>query len=433
MFKKQKGITLIALIITIIVLLILAGVTIAVITSNESAPKKAADARDANEIGAAKDAATLLVAEETHEYYEAKYVNRTTNVGTPGEYANSVLATAVTRGDLTIQVVGGKLQVTKGSDTTPLVTGTINSDGTITWEGQDSVYSLAKSGAIQRWDTINYNPGTGTTASINLPEGAEIEGTKLASLNLPAGASINGTIDASEASNWVVLDVTENGEVLIMPRTVSETTLTLSGINGYNNAIEALDTVAGIYLNPAQADSARSIRLEDIIKDANTTENDSSTILEQSWNHRYGMNPSTLEITDTGSDSVTPVQTYSGNYINYSAPSFGGYGCAWVASRQVDVYDDRQTTNTPDYGCSFEVYYLDGQYLSTGGSYLVDVFSDGTSRTLSGRDCVVIPVVTLKSSTKLKATSEFYTETATATSPTDEETEFVHSAWSIVE
>ena len=45
LYKNHKGITLIALIITIIVLLILAGVTIAAITSNESAPNKAVEAR----------------------------------------------------------------------------------------------------------------------------------------------------------------------------------------------------------------------------------------------------------------------------------------------------------------------------------------------------------------------------------------------------
>lgn len=55
-FKNQKGITLIALIITIIVLLILAGVTIAAITGNESAPNKAVEARQKNEEGAELDA-----------------------------------------------------------------------------------------------------------------------------------------------------------------------------------------------------------------------------------------------------------------------------------------------------------------------------------------------------------------------------------------
>ena len=43
--KGQKGITLIALVITIIVLLILAGITISQIASQDSAPNKAAEAK----------------------------------------------------------------------------------------------------------------------------------------------------------------------------------------------------------------------------------------------------------------------------------------------------------------------------------------------------------------------------------------------------
>ncbi|MBO6243584.1 MAG: hypothetical protein J6O41_03325, partial [Clostridia bacterium] len=48
--KESKGITLIALIITIIVLLILAGVTISAISGNESAMEKATEAREKNDL-----------------------------------------------------------------------------------------------------------------------------------------------------------------------------------------------------------------------------------------------------------------------------------------------------------------------------------------------------------------------------------------------
>ena len=60
-FISQKGITLIALIITIIVLLILAGVTIAQITGNESSMNKAVEAKEANDLGAMRDEIALIV------------------------------------------------------------------------------------------------------------------------------------------------------------------------------------------------------------------------------------------------------------------------------------------------------------------------------------------------------------------------------------
>lgn len=45
MFKKEKGITLVALVITIIVLLILAGVTISLVVSDNGVINKAKDAK----------------------------------------------------------------------------------------------------------------------------------------------------------------------------------------------------------------------------------------------------------------------------------------------------------------------------------------------------------------------------------------------------
>ena len=69
--QKNNGITLIALIVTIIVLLILAGVIIAQIAGNESAPQKAVEARNKNEEGAELDAinvaAISAIAEGNHD------------------------------------------------------------------------------------------------------------------------------------------------------------------------------------------------------------------------------------------------------------------------------------------------------------------------------------------------------------------------------
>lgn len=45
MFKKEKGITLVALVVTIVVLLILAGVSISLVLSNNGVINKAKDAR----------------------------------------------------------------------------------------------------------------------------------------------------------------------------------------------------------------------------------------------------------------------------------------------------------------------------------------------------------------------------------------------------
>ena len=72
--KNDKGITLIALIITIIVLLILAGVTIAALTGTDSAPVKANEAKQKNDIGSAQDQVYLIAQTAQTEAYERVYV-----------------------------------------------------------------------------------------------------------------------------------------------------------------------------------------------------------------------------------------------------------------------------------------------------------------------------------------------------------------------
>ena len=75
--KKNNGITLIALVITIIVLLILAGVSIAMITSQDGILGKAKNAKVASALGTAKDGVNNAIAEAMTEYYQDKYVNAT--------------------------------------------------------------------------------------------------------------------------------------------------------------------------------------------------------------------------------------------------------------------------------------------------------------------------------------------------------------------
>ena len=75
MLKRNKGITLIALVVTIIVLLILAGVTLSLVTGENGILKRATNAVDVNEKATAEEQADLLVAEIATKYYEEKYVD----------------------------------------------------------------------------------------------------------------------------------------------------------------------------------------------------------------------------------------------------------------------------------------------------------------------------------------------------------------------
>ena len=109
-------------------------------------------------------------------------------------------------------------------------------------------------GTVQIGDRVNYNPGNATTEGLNLPEG----------ISLP-----DGDINVADSSNWRVLDVDENtGEIKIIPTTVSLNTIYIepASIQGYNNSIKAINTIAGLYKNVDYAESAKSLTLEDVNK-----------------------------------------------------------------------------------------------------------------------------------------------------------------------
>ncbi len=73
--KNDSGITLIALVITIIVLLILAGVSIAMLAGDNGVLTKASDSKIVNALGAKKDEVNLKAAEGLSDYYEQIYLN----------------------------------------------------------------------------------------------------------------------------------------------------------------------------------------------------------------------------------------------------------------------------------------------------------------------------------------------------------------------
>ena len=281
----------------------------------------------------------------------------------------------------------------------------------------NSVQGQAQAGNVHVGDSVNYNPGdlTTTTASIKLPEGATIEGSKLASVSLPNGTGLFGEINAASAGDWEVLDVnTQTGEVLIFPRTYSQTRLLLQGKSGYNNAIEALNEVASIYLNPTYAISARSLTVDDVNKREDHTPD--GNVASETMGHRYGVD-SNLNITDTGSDEYTPDQTYTSTtetgYYSYTTSNFSGMSC-WLASRCLDVNSS---------GCYFGVRNLgvgDVYY----SNYLFDVYSDGSSYT--DYSCFpVVPVVSLKSNIQMEKVNDVWmlngdSSTYTAETPIEE-------------
>lgn len=148
--KNQKGITLIALVITIIVLLILAGITIAMLTGENGLLGRSQQASMDNAIAGAKDRISTEVQAGMATYLEKKYADITKSY--TGLAPNEILtqlktiwnldaSTPITDKDLNgckVSVtVSTENSVTTGEITivkeTRKVKGTIKADGTLEW------------------------------------------------------------------------------------------------------------------------------------------------------------------------------------------------------------------------------------------------------------------------------------------------------------
>ena len=130
--RNNKGITLVALVITIIVLLILAGVSIAALGGQNGILTNASRARQEDAIGAQRDVVAMAINEATNAYYAVTYAgasesdyNYTSGAGTgtkvvagkPQDTAKKFIedATKVSNDEATTKGEGAKVQVVDAS------------------------------------------------------------------------------------------------------------------------------------------------------------------------------------------------------------------------------------------------------------------------------------------------------------------------------
>jgi Tfp pilus assembly protein PilE len=111
--KNNKGITLIALVVTIIVLLILAGVSIAMLTGQNGILNRASQSATQSAVGNTKDLVAMKVAESITEFYAQNYTNATGDAENADvdAYIASQLTSIAIDSDVTVTVSGTGLAV----------------------------------------------------------------------------------------------------------------------------------------------------------------------------------------------------------------------------------------------------------------------------------------------------------------------------------
>ena len=139
MLKKNGGITLIALVITIIVLLILAGISIAMLSGDNGVLNRASQSSVKNQLGSFNDAVSLFVSDKTTEYYEQAYVEQNETVAK--ETLDKYLATEVTAEKLETGIDG----LSKSDDSESTTTDALTK---ITLTMKDSKYTYTSVGTV---------------------------------------------------------------------------------------------------------------------------------------------------------------------------------------------------------------------------------------------------------------------------------------------
>ena len=214
--KSKRGITLIALVVTIVVLLILAGITINLVFADGGILQKAQDAADAQREAAEKDQQAINdLGAELNRILEE-------NGGTSG---------------------GGESSGESG-----------NGSG-----GSGSGGSTAIPEGLEVGSTVTYNPSGTYNWKAKYCSSSKTATTDDVPLSSATGESFNIT-------SWNVLSIDEEAKtVQLVPSKPTTGTVYLEEAQGYNNAVKLLnEACSNLYGNSTKGIEARSINITDI-------------------------------------------------------------------------------------------------------------------------------------------------------------------------
>ena len=248
-YKKaeSQGITLIALVITIIVLLILAGVSISMLTGDNAILSKAWQAKEATRGSQVKEYVDLAATSNEGVGY----------TGGDKVTKDKAISDLKEKGELTDKEV----ELLKDEDV--ITIGGIEIDfsvlgGSRTWTyDANNLTCTCGTTTVKIGDYVNYSSTEGTTET-----------------TYPSPKDKNGLKDQEFSSNyggtWQVLGVDEEGCLMLISSDIIKTTSNgyfyLKVQNGYVNGVTELNKISAIYGKGKYAKSARSVNVDDVNK-----------------------------------------------------------------------------------------------------------------------------------------------------------------------
>ena len=245
--RQKNGITLIALVITIIVLLILAGVTIAMLTGNNGILSQAQNAQEQTKTGSEEEKVKLSVTGAIAMNNGGQITRTNLNA----ELTNYIGTEGI---DYTLSE----------SETAPFVVKYLDSGKSYSIDENGNVSEYVDiSEYIAIGDYVNYNP------TISDKNGTPIEADKLTYTSktgtgmLHGNGSANQTFTATTDTKWRVLNI-ENGKVELIPENPISTdegkNFSMRGAIGYLYAEQELHEICKIYGYGYGADTSQVTR-----------------------------------------------------------------------------------------------------------------------------------------------------------------------------
>ena len=252
--KERNGITLIALVITIIVLLILAGVVITTLTGDNGILGKAKTAKTTNDEEKAKEQIKIAVMGSYGKDGELNYDDLTKNLGQIG--ITELPDTASYPLEVTLDGVSATIEAN----------GEVNftTSGGYTQTGDTITSPDGKT--MKVGDYVDYDPILGANAS-DLTYTSTTDKTGASSEQ-----EFNVSTYKSAGYGWRILGVS-NGKIRLISEEFigagtytdsNRTYYTLKGQKGFINGIEELNKISAIFGHGKGAEKATSITVEDI-------------------------------------------------------------------------------------------------------------------------------------------------------------------------
>ena len=287
-FKSTKGITLIALVVTIIILLILAGVSIAMLTGNNGVLTKAGEAKVRTGDAGDLEKIQLEVAGSFDESGKINLAKLKSNFDENGISYNDV-------------------------DSFP-ITATLNRVKRIINQNGEMTEPVDRTG-IQVGDYIDYLPDVAETVTYSNNNMTKYSGY--------TGTDYNVDLKRDTSMKWQVLRINEDGSMDIIG-TPTASGVRFFGEKGYNNGVYLMNDICKtLYSNSAHNIEARSINQDDMekwltddVKDASgnvTTKGGKTAKSEAIKNQISSLTGGTsyIESVDIANNTVTYKKNYS--------------------------------------------------------------------------------------------------------------------------